>query len=76
MGSKIAVLAGDGIGPENIAEAVKVFQCLQSEFGFEAELIPAVVGGAGYDALGDPLPESTLERFAPLYKAMGRLKPV
>ena len=61
MSSKIAILAGDGIGPEIVAEAVKVIDCLQSEFGFDVELQSAPVGGAGYDAEGDPLPESTLQ---------------
>jgi 3-isopropylmalate dehydrogenase len=61
MSSTIAVLAGDGIGPEIVAEAVKVIDCLQSEFGFEVELKAAAVGGAGYDEAGDPLPESTLD---------------
>ena len=61
MSSTIAILAGDGIGPEIVAEAVKVIDCLRSEFGFEVTLKPAVVGGAGYDAAGDPLPEATLE---------------
>ena len=58
--SKIAVLAGDGIGPEIVAEAVKVIECLRSEFGFAAELEAAPVGGAGYDQHGQPLPDPTL----------------
>ncbi|MDQ7075333.1 MAG: 3-isopropylmalate dehydrogenase [Gammaproteobacteria bacterium] len=61
MSKKIAILPGDGIGPEIVAEAVKVLRCLQSEFGFEVELNEAPVGGAGYDAAGDPLPEATLQ---------------
>jgi 3-isopropylmalate dehydrogenase len=60
MTAKIAVLAGDGIGPEITAEAVKVVDCLRNEFGFDAELEPAAVGGAGYDESGVPLPEATL----------------
>ena len=56
---KIAVLAGDGIGPEIVAEAVKVLKALASD-GLELELEQAPFGGAGYDAFGDPLPESTL----------------
>jgi 3-isopropylmalate dehydrogenase len=54
---KIAVLPGDGIGTEIVAEAVKVLQAL--DLGFEME--QALVGGAAYEAQGHPLPESTLE---------------
>jgi 3-isopropylmalate dehydrogenase len=56
---KIAILAGDGIGSEIMAEAVKVLKALTGE-GLELELEPAPFGGAGYDAHGDPLPEPTL----------------
>ena len=60
MSTKIAVLAGDGIGPEIIAATLGVLECLQQEFGFATELEHAVIGGAGYDAYGQPLPEPTL----------------
>ncbi|MDD5248595.1 MAG: 3-isopropylmalate dehydrogenase [Rhodocyclaceae bacterium] len=53
---KIAVLPGDGIGPEITAEAVRVLKALDLRF----EMEEAPVGGAGYRALGHPLPESTL----------------
>ena len=53
---KIAVLPGDGIGTEIVAEAVKVLQAL--DLTFEMEHAP--VGGAAYEAAGHPLPESTL----------------
>ncbi len=53
---KIAVLAGDGIGTEITAEAVKVLKAL----GMPFEMEEALVGGAAYDAHGHPLPESTL----------------
>src|SRR5579864_6747488 len=53
---KIAVLPGDGIGPEIVKEAVKVLNALDEKF----ELEEAPVGGAGYEAQGHPLPESTL----------------
>jgi 3-isopropylmalate dehydrogenase len=56
---KIAVLAGDGIGPEIVAQALKVFRALQND-GLQLELEEAPFGGAGYDADGDPLPERTL----------------
>jgi 3-isopropylmalate dehydrogenase len=54
---KIAVLAGDGIGPEITAEAVKVLQALDMKF----EMENALVGGCAYDAHGHPLPEATLK---------------
>ena len=53
---KIAVLPGDGIGTEIVAEAVKVLKALDLQFEMET----ALVGGAAYDAHGHPLPESTL----------------
>jgi len=57
---KIAVLAGDGIGPEIIGQAVKVLKALAQD-GLKVELEEAPFGGAGYDAHGDPLPASTLK---------------
>ncbi len=57
---KIAVLAGDGIGPEIVAQAVKVLDVLQRD-GLKLELEHAPYGGAGYDAHGDPLPAPTLK---------------
>ena len=53
---KIAVLPGDGIGTEIVAEAVKVLQVLDLKFEMET----APVGGAAYEAAGHPLPEATL----------------
>jgi 3-isopropylmalate dehydrogenase len=57
---KIAVLPGDGVGVEVIAEAVKVLKALGRD-GVRIEMEEALVGGAGYDATGDPLPEPTLK---------------
>ena len=54
---KIAVLPGDGIGTEIVAEAVKVLQALDLQFEMET----ALVGGAAYDAHGHPLPDATLQ---------------
>ena len=56
---KIAVLPGDGIGPEIVAQAVKVLEVLRGD-GSKIEMETAAIGGAGYDAAGDPLPEATL----------------
>jgi len=57
---KIAILPGDGIGPEIIAEALKVFARLRRD-GVAVETEAAPIGGAGYDAAGKPLPEATLK---------------
>ena len=56
---KIALLAGDGIGPEILREAVRVLDVLRGE-GLKIETEEAPIGGAAYDVSGDPLPESTL----------------
>jgi 3-isopropylmalate dehydrogenase len=56
---KIAVLAGDGIGPEIVGEAVRVLEVLRRE-GLSLETETAPIGGAGYEAAKHPLPESTL----------------
>ena len=56
---KIALLPGDGIGPEILREAVRVLEALRSD-GLKIETEEAPVGGAAYDAAGDPLPQATL----------------
>ncbi|AST27540.1 3-isopropylmalate dehydrogenase [Ralstonia pseudosolanacearum] len=72
--TKIAVLPGDGIGTEIVAEAVKVLKTLGETFEMET----APVGGAGYEAKGHPLPEDTLklakEADAILFGAVGDWK--
>ena len=60
---KIAVLPGDGIGKEIVAETLKVLGRLALKFEFEE----APVGGAGYEAAGHPLPEKTLA-LATIYR--------
>jgi 3-isopropylmalate dehydrogenase len=71
---KIAVLPGDGIGPEIVAEAVKVLEALDLKLEMES----APVGGAAYEASGHPLPEATLklakEADAVLFGAVGDWK--
>jgi 3-isopropylmalate dehydrogenase len=57
MTQKIAILPGDGIGPEIIAEAVKVLRALN----LPLDMSEAPVGGAAYDLHGHPLPEATLQ---------------
>jgi 3-isopropylmalate dehydrogenase len=54
---KIAILPGDGIGPEITKQAVDVLKALK----LGAELLEAQIGGAGYEKFGDPLPDSTLD---------------
>lgn len=60
MTNKILVTAGDGIGPEIVAEALKVLAFLQRERGLRVEIEHALVGGAAIDAHGTPLPDATL----------------
>jgi 3-isopropylmalate dehydrogenase len=71
---KIAVLPGDGIGNEIVAEAVKVLNAIDLPF----EMEHALVGGAAYDAFGHPLPEATLklamDSDAVLFGAVGDWK--
>ena len=71
---KIAVLPGDGIGPEIVAQAVKVLEALRSD-GLKIEMEYAHLGGAGYDAAGDPFPPATeklaIEADAVLLGAVG-----
>jgi len=61
MAKTIAILPGDGIGPEIIAEAVKVLETLQKSFNLDVHQQQALVGGAAIDATGHPLPTDTLE---------------
>jgi 3-isopropylmalate dehydrogenase len=60
MTNKVLVLPGDGIGPEIVAEAVKILECLQQEQGLALEIEHGLIGGAAYDAKGHPLPADTL----------------
>lgn len=57
---RIAVLSGDGVGPEVVAEAVKALKAASSRFGFSLIFEEALVGGAALDHYGVPLPEETL----------------
>ncbi len=61
MSKKIAVLPGDGIGVEIVAQAVKVLDCLNKDFGLDIEMEQGLVGGSAYDDSGSPLPETTLK---------------
>ena len=59
MKAKIAILPGDGVGPEIVAEAVKVLEAVARRFGHDFEMTEHPVGGAAYDRCGDCLPETT-----------------
>jgi 3-isopropylmalate dehydrogenase len=61
MSKKIAVLAGDGIGPEVMAEALKVLEVLEKKTGITVEKTFADIGGIAIDNHGKALPESTLK---------------
>ena len=71
----IAVLAGDGIGPEVMAEALKVLDAVSAKFGFTVSRKEAFVGGAGIDHCGKALPEETIraceEADAVLFGSVG-----
>ncbi|MEA3407527.1 MAG: 3-isopropylmalate dehydrogenase [Chloroflexota bacterium] len=60
MDYTIALLGGDGIGPEVTAEARKVLEAVGDAYGHTFTFKEAVIGGAAIDAVGDPLPEETL----------------
>ena len=75
MKLKIAVLAGDGIGPEISAEGVKVMKAVCSKFGHQVTFTEALCGAAAIDAVGNPFPEETLKACqdadAVLFSAVG-----
>lgn len=75
MELKIAVLAGDGIGPEISVEGVKVMKAVCSKFGHQVTFTEALCGAAAIDAVGNPFPEETLKACqdadAVLFSAVG-----
>ncbi len=78
MNLKIALLAGDGIGPEVIEQAVKVCDAVASKFKHDISWRPALTGAAAIDAVGDPYPDETHEicssSDAVLFGAIGHPK--
>ncbi len=74
----IALLAGDGIGPEVIAQAVKVCDAVATKFNHEINWMPALTGAAAIDACGEPYPDETheicLKADAVLFGAIGHPK--
>ena len=61
MQATIAILAGDGIGPEVTAEGVRVLQAVGQRFGHEWQLAPGAIGGNAIDDTGSPLPQETID---------------
>jgi 3-isopropylmalate dehydrogenase len=61
MKARIAVLGGDGIGPEVTTEAVRALESVASAFGHEFEFVEALIGGAAIDSTGSPLPPRTID---------------
>lgn len=59
---KITLLRGDGIGPEIVAEAVKVLDQAGKKFGFAVDYTEALMGGCAIDATGVPLPQETIDK--------------
>ncbi|MGC8718034.1 MAG: 3-isopropylmalate dehydrogenase, partial [bacterium] len=57
---KIAILSGDGIGPEVVSEGVKLLRVLDKEFGLNLAFEEALIGGIAVDMYGEPLPASTM----------------
>ena len=78
MNLKIAVLPGDGIGPEIMKQGVAVLDAIAAKCGHEFEYEEAIVGAHAIDEVGDPFPEATFQTCmradAVLFAAVGDLK--
>ena len=78
MKLKIAVLEGDGIGPEIMKQGVAVMDAIAAKFGHEFEYTPAICGAHAIEEVGDPYPDSThevcMQADAVLFAAVGSLK--
>lgn len=78
MKLKIAVLPGDGIGPEIMTQGVAVLDAIAEKYGHEFEYQEALVGACAIDAVGEPYPEAThevcMQADAVLFAAVGDLK--
>jgi len=61
MSRTIVVLAGDGVGPEVTAQAVRVLEAASTKYSLGLEFEDALIGGAAYDAAGSPLPDATVK---------------
>jgi len=78
MKLKIAILSGDGIGPEIMTQGVAVLEAIAQKFGHEFTYEEALVGATAIEAVGDPYPEAThdvcMRADAVLFAAVGDLK--
>ena len=61
MNYKIALIRGDGIGPEVVNEAVKVMETVGEKFGHSYEFVDVLLGGCATDAVGKSYPDGTAE---------------
>mgnify|MGYP003196677099 CR=1 FL=1 len=61
MEFNIALLKGDGIGPEIVDSAVAVLEKVAEKFGHKFNFTPYLIGGCAYDATGVPLPQETID---------------
>ena len=61
MHKKIAVLGGDGIGPEIVTEAIKILQAIEKKYNHSFSFEHALMGAVAIDETGKPLPEKTIE---------------
>ena len=59
--SKIVLLGGDGIGPEVVAEAIRVLEVVNQRYGLGIDVEEHLIGGSAIDATGEPLPDTTLK---------------
>ena len=75
MDYKIAVLAGDGIGPEIVEQAIKVLEAIGKKYNHNFQFTEALVGATAIDKVGDPFPEETfqlcMDSDAVLFGAIG-----
>ena len=62
MEKNIAIIAGDGIGPEIMAEALKALDCVQELYGHRFNIVPVCAGGCAIDQYGTSLPEESLQK--------------
>ena len=61
MNYNVALLKGDGIGPEIVESAVRVLEAVGEKYGHTFNFTPYLIGGCAFDACGEPLPRETVE---------------
>ena len=75
MQYKIAVIPGDGIGPEVIGQATRVLEEIGKKYGHTFEFTEVLAGGCAIDAVGQCLPEETVQTVTAAPRAAGELTP-